>query len=245
MPVPYPNDTGNLSRITAHFTEIKELLGSMVPAPCVDRRVIRLLQKLKAVQEKHEFIMAGGTALALQIGHRVSVDIDLFTPRRFSTQTLFQEVERLKLRPLVQQESEGTLTVLLNGVQTSFLHYPYPFVQDIVHQDGIALAGVLDIAAMKVMAANQRGARRDFVDLYFILKDVPFRKVATTLVRRYGAHRINPINIGKSLIYFTDAETDPEPRFCGKLRPRWPEVKKFFKDNIRQMVLDLQSSVEP
>ena len=95
---------------------------------------------------------------------------------------------------------------------------------------------------MKVMAIAQRGAKRDFVDLYFILQDVPFRKIAGNMAQRYGADRINPVNIGKAIVYFNDADADPDPRFYGKKSADWNSIKIFVK-NMRQMVIDIQEVV--
>ena len=98
------------------------------------------------------------------------------------------------------------------------------------------LAGIADIASMKVIAVCQRGTKRDFVDLYFILKDMPFRSVAENMVKRFGRERVSPMVAGKSLVYFADGESDPDVRYGGKLRPSWDLVKGFFKRNVHQMV---------
>ncbi|MEK7828595.1 MAG: hypothetical protein AAB256_02295 [Deltaproteobacteria bacterium] len=96
---------------------------------------------------------------------------------------------------------------------------------------------------MKVMAIPQKGVKRDFVDLYFILQDVPFRKIAGNMAQKYGTDRINPVNIGKAIVYFDDAEIDPEHQYCGKENPDWNNIKKFFMKNVRQMVMDMQEAV--
>ena len=89
----------------------------------------KILLKLKGTIRAHHFILAGGTGLALQLGHRLSVDLDFFTNRPFNTEALFQKIKRLKLSPALQQEEEGTLTVMADGVKISFLHYAYPFIE--------------------------------------------------------------------------------------------------------------------
>lgn len=186
--------------------------------------------------------MAGGTGLALQIGHRMSADLDFFSERPFRTDKVFRDMEALGLSPIVQQEEEGTLTVLAKETKISFLHYPHPFIEPTSSAARVPVAHILDIASMKVMAIAQRGAKRDFVDLFFILQDLPFRKVAENLVRRFGKERINPVHIGKALVFFDDADGDPDPVYCGKKRPGWKTVKTFFTKNVRQMVLDLENA---
>jgi len=106
------------------------------------------------------------------------------------------------------------------------------------------VAGLGDIAAMKIIAISQRGKKRDFVDLYFILQRVPILKITQVLIGRYGKERINPVHIGKSLVYFNDAEDDPDPEFCAGVKIKWPDVKKFFKAQVRQIVLDIHGAVE-
>jgi hypothetical protein len=105
--------------------------------------------------------------------------------------------------------------------------------------EGARIAGLLDIAAMKVIAISQRGTRRDFIDLYCILQEMPFHKVADHLVKRFGKERINAVNIGKSFTYFSDAESDPDPQYLKGKTVRWETAKEFFKQHVKQMVLDI------
>lgn len=211
---------------------------------CLSPQAQKLLGILKGIAHKYNFTLAGGTALALQIGHRVSVDFDFFSEKQFSTDVLYRELQKAGLKPIIQQETEGTLTAMVNEVKVSMFHYPYSFLDKKAHWKGIDIAGIIDIAAMKVMAITQRGAKRDFVDLYFILKDIPFRKIAENMIKRYGADRLNPVNIGKAIIYFNDADIDPDPQYCGKEKHDWKDIKKVFVKNVRQMVMDIQEAVD-
>lgn len=101
------------------------------------------------------------------------------------------------------------------------------------------VAGILDIASMKVIAISQRGTKRDFIDLYVILQEVPFHKIAEHMINRFGKERINPLHIGKSLVYFSDAESNPEPEYVKGKEIKWDKIKKFFKGHAKQFVLDL------
>ncbi|MBI3013012.1 MAG: nucleotidyl transferase AbiEii/AbiGii toxin family protein [Elusimicrobia bacterium] len=202
-----------------------------------------LLKKLKEMIVDGRFVLAGGTALALQLGHRTSEDLDFFTRHTFSTEKTFQKLKRLRLELKIVQEENQTLSVLIQDVKVSLFNYPYPFTGIQPKFLGVPLANVLDIASMKIIAACQRGTKRDFVDLYFILQDIPFRKVAENMIERYGKERINPIVVGKSLVYFNDADGDPEPSYIVKNRPSWENIKTFFKNNIQQIVLDIQNAI--
>lgn len=205
-------------------------------------RALQVLNALKSVVRDHEFVLAGGTAAALQLGHRRSVDFDLFTRRRFSNDAILREIRSLDLMPQVLQEDKDTLTITIDQVKTSFFRYHYPFLQKAIDRKGVPVAGLIDIAGMKVLAIVQRGAKRDFVDLYFILRDTPFARIAANMKERFGPERINPVAIGKALVYFGDAESDPEPEYIGKKKD-WKQIKKYFMDHVQQFVLDLHKAL--
>lgn len=209
---------------------------------CLPQNTQDLLKKLDKLARAHDLVLAGGTGLALQIGHRISVDLDYFTQKKFSTEKVFQELKQLGIRPEIQEESEGSITVLAEGTKLSVFHYPYPFVEKYKNADGSPVAGIIDIASMKIIAISQRGAKRDFFDLYFILQTTPFWKIAENMIKRFEHDRINPLHIGKSLVFFDDAEQDPDPNFTGQDNPTWNIVKKFFRKNVQQMVLDLEKA---
>jgi hypothetical protein len=97
---------------------------------------------------------------------------------------------------------------------------------------------------MKIIAISQRGTKRDFIDLYCILQEIPFHRIADHAVRRFGRERINSLHIGKSLVNFSDAETHPEPAFTKGRAVKWEPVKKFFRQHIKQLVLDLDNAVK-
>ena len=212
---------------------------------CIPAQALSLVKSLPLILESYDFVLAGGTALALQIGHRLSVDLDFFAEESFSTEVLYQELVGAGFDPAVFQEERDTLTVSINETKISFSKYPYYFLEKIRSWKKIPVAGVVDIAAMKLVAIAQRGAKRDFVDLYFIAQDIPFFRIAENAVLRYGKNRINPVHIGKSLVYFADAESDPEPQYVGKRRPTWAAIKEFFVKHVRQMVFDLESAKLP
>lgn len=198
-----------------------------------------LLIQLRPVIDKHEFILIGGTALALLIGHRKSVDFDFHTTDTFSNSQLFDEITDTGVSTQLISEAEDTLIVTCDSIKTSF------FASDRLVAvgglfDTIPLAQIEDIAAMKLLAISQRGAKRDFFDLYFILKDVPFHKIAAKLMQIYGNARINPVHIGKSLVYFSDAEADPEPDFMTGFETSWDDVKRFLREHVKQFSQDLE-----
>ncbi|HOC37784.1 MAG TPA: nucleotidyl transferase AbiEii/AbiGii toxin family protein [Thermodesulfobacteriota bacterium] len=220
------------------------VVGECLHQRCIPAQTLTILSALKTVLTGQHFLLAGGTALTLYLGHRISADLDFFSEQPFSTDQLYRRIEHEGLQPVVIQEDESTLTCTVAETKVSFFHYPYPFIDEKTEWEGVELAGVLDIAAMKMIAVAQRGAKRDFVDLYFVARDVPFRKIAENAVHRFGPNRINPVHMGKSLVYFSDAELDPDPQYCCADLPSWNSIKQFFTKSIHQLVFDLQRAKE-
>lgn len=206
---------------------------------CFPQEGVKVLKQLKSIIKSHCFILAGETAAAIQIGHRISEDLDFFTVQSFSTEDVINEIKQKKIRFSLLQEERNTLTVILGNTKVSFFSYPYPFIEKPISWEGISVANLTDIASMKILAISQRGAKRDFVDLYFILHLIPFVKIADNMIQRFGPDRINPVHIGKSLVYFQDAETDPDPLYCVGYETDWQTIKKFFIKHVQQLALDI------
>ena len=195
---------------------------------CVPEPAQKLAAKLFPAISEFGFVLAGGTGIALQLGHRISIDFDLFAPPGAFPNRLLDRVSGLSSAVQVIQDKHDTLDVLLDGIKCSFFSYPYAFSPARVRFNGIPLAEVLDIAAMKLIAIAQRGAKKDFIDLYVVLREHSFESVFDNALRRFGRQSMNPLHIGKSLVYFSDAELDPDPTFVGEPIP-WPSVEDFFQ----------------
>jgi hypothetical protein len=159
------------------------------------------------------FYLAGGTALALQLGHRTSLDLDLFSERPWLLDPMLAGLRAVG-PTVVDREAEGTLVGTVSGVRISLFHYPFLLVDPpLVAEAGLPLAGLRDIAAMKLVAVGQRGSRKDFVDLYFLGRaGVDVAQALEALAHKMPGVEHNPVHIARSLAYFTDAESEPEPR---------------------------------
>ena len=185
-------------------------------------------------------VLAGGTALALQIGHRVSVDFEFFTDREVELAAVVQTMQATSAEVRVLKLEPGTAVMMVGGVKVSLFQYPYPFVEPMELFSGATVAGTIDIAGMKLIAIMQRGAKRDFVDLYTVLKATPFRVVAHNVLQRFGPTLIEPVIIGKALAWFADADAQPDPMYLGKPL-QWSAIKRFFRSSVPQFVLDLEA----
>ena len=176
--------------------------------------------------------LAGGTALALQVGNRRSVDLDFFTTDRdFDEKKLLANfIGNQNWQTDV--EEKNTIYGVFCGAKVSFIAYPF-FVpkQDFIKYGSIKILRPIDIAVMKIIAVSQRGRKRDFFDLYWCAKNIePLNSLIRKLKDQYPsvAHDYN--HILKSLVYFEDAESDPEPEIY--FNTKWPEIKDFFETEI-------------
>jgi len=172
--------------------------------------------------------LAGGSALALQAGHRRSVDLDFFSRRKdIDTEDLLRNFYGNK-NWLVDIRGKNTVYGKLFGVKVSFIAYPFFIPKEIPKQYGfIRILPEIDIAAMKVIAISQREKKRDFFDLYWCVKNIkPLEDIVRRLKIQYPSVAHDYHHILKSLVYFDDAESDPEPKIYLKIS--WKEVKRFF-----------------
>jgi predicted nucleotidyltransferase component of viral defense system len=193
------------------------------------------LELLGKIPEIKQFYLAGGTALALQIGHRYSVDLDFFTDRKFSTSKF---LKKLLAHPncAKQSMSKGTLYVTLNNVSSSFIVYLYPLIDESISSSwGIQLASIVDIGAMKINAIGGRGYRRDFIDLYFLAQIRPLPVIWEDFKKRYEGTGLSTFHVKKSLTYFVDAEKDPMPKMIKRVD--WKKVREFFEKETESLEL--------
>ncbi len=192
----------------------------------IEKRTHSSLEILKTRGVIEGFYLAGGTALALHLGHRISYDLDFFSELEFNPDKLVMELKESGSFE-VDIVKKDTVSGFFNGVKLSFFYYPYRLLSDFKYYDGIKIAGISDIGCMKIVAVVNRGAKRDFVDLYFICKEVfSLGELIGFYEKKYGDISSSLINIKKGLVYFDDADMDEMPRMIKKVR--WSDVKRYF-----------------
>jgi len=193
--------------------------------PQGSRKLLKNMTGIKS-REINGWTLAGGTGLALQLGHRISNDFDFFRPDKVKLRNLQNELMRIGPYEILN-EDENTLSVILNKVKMSFFITREPFLFKAIPYHFFKLAGINDIALMKLLAVSQRGSRKDFVDLYMILRgDISLREYLEMLPKKYGAEKVNAYHILKSLAYLEDAEREPMPRML--IPFDWNECRNFF-----------------
>lgn len=183
------------------------------------------------------FYLAGGTAAALFLGHRISMDLDFFGPGSFDSALLVEllaEVGRFRLDRIAPDTLLGDLA----GVKISFFRYRYPLVAEPIIALGVKVADLQDIAAMKLDAVSRRGTKRDFVDLFFIAQSgISLAVALDQYQRKYAGFDVNVIHVVKSLTYFADAELDPPPQMLTSFS--WEKTKRFFENEAKSLLSTL------
>lgn len=194
----------------------------------VSKPLIDLLRQLMQLDVLDSFYLVGGTALALHYGHRVSVDLDLFTHEPFDSVRLSERlIDDFHLAEAVVETN--TVLGLINGIKTDFIAHRYPLVGEVVETDGVRLLAAEDIAAMKLNAIANRGSKKDFWDLYELLQYFELEALFQFYAQKYPAGSL--WNIEKSLAYFDDAEAEPDP--VDLLGRTWAEVKATIQQANR------------
>jgi hypothetical protein len=176
------------------------------------------------------FYLAGGTGLALQLGHRRSHDLDFFSDRIFNPDSILARISANK----VFFTELGTVHCELRGIRISFLYYNVPLIQPPLPWRGIKIAHYKDIVAEKVKTISQRGSKKDFIDLYAILKlKGSIKEVCELFKNRFKALDMNYYHVLKSLIFFEDAEQEPSPLMLLSGEDwKWEKIKAFFLNNV-------------
>lgn len=180
------------------------------------------------------FYLAGGTACAVHLGHRISNDLDFFSKDDFSHFEV-QNSLRNSGHFLTDYSDSQTLIGRFNKVKISFFHYDYPLIGETYHFLNLRISSLEDIGCMKIDAISSRGSKRDFVDLYFILKkfNLGLKEFFKYFEEKYGKENYNIYHILKSLVYFEDAERDTGLNMLDQFS--WENVKIFFIEQIKRL----------
>ena len=193
---------------------------------------LAVLKKLMLHVSLSDFYLVGGTALALQIGHRISVDIDLFSEKEFSAEDLFRELKTMDAVEVIGMDKH-TLNLTIEDCKTDIIRFNYPLLEKILNEDGIRMLHKKDIAAMKLSAIANRGSKKDFFDLFFLLKEYPLNEILGFYTHKFGNR--DKFHIYKSLTFFNDAEMDPDPIML--IKTTWLEVKSNIQNEVKKLLL--------
>ncbi|OQX78760.1 MAG: hypothetical protein B6D61_04755 [Bacteroidetes bacterium 4484_249] len=200
----------------------------MLQYQAVEPATLELLKELMSKSYLDRFSLVGGTALALHLGHRISVDIDLFTLDDFNSDELLTDLSTdfNTIKPLVK--TKNSLLLELDGIRTDLIKFNYPF-QKIIIKDDIRLLSLEDIAPMKLDAITGRGKKKDFFDLFYLLQNFTLPELLDLYQQKY--HHSTLFHVIKSLTWFEDAEIDTEPLVIDK-SVTWKIVKSKIAKTV-------------
>lgn len=199
----------------------------------INKKTKLVLEKIEKSKFIKDFYLAGGTALAIQLGHRESIDLDFFSRQNFSVSDLEKELSSIGKYVLNKKDSR-TLDGVLDGVKISFFHYGYDLIYPLINFNSIKIADERDIACMKLDAISSRGSKKDFIDIYFLLEKYSLSELISFFEKKYKNIEYNKLHILKSLAYFADAEDEPVPVMIKNIE--WDEVKRKIIEEARKIV---------
>ena len=202
----------------------------MLHLETIEPKTLELLRKLQSLSIFEHSRLVGGTALALQLGHRKSIDLDMFGTIDASPEEI-QDACKEAGEIEISKKSKKINIYWVDGIKVDCVNYPFEWLDDCQIIDGIRLASVNDIAAMKISAIINRGTKKDFIDIYFLLKELSLNHILDLYDQKYpdGSRFIAM----KSLTYFEDAESDPMPYIFSDIT--WDEVKVSIIDEVRKL----------
>lgn len=199
----------------------------------LDKKRLELLPLFKNF--KKDFYLGGGTALALQIGHRDSIDFDFFKEEEIATQKLFDNLEEFFTghHLLKVQEERSTLGLIIDdSVKLSFFSYRYQLVKELIDEENLKLASMEDIGCMKLSAIIGRASNKDYIDLYYILQSVALEDLLEKAAKKFPDLDRNLIL--KSLVYFEDIGLEPI-MFKNNHRVDFEKVEKFLEKKVKEL----------
>jgi predicted nucleotidyltransferase component of viral defense system len=171
------------------------------------------------------FNLVGGTALALKIGHRNSIDIDLFGNSEIDTDLFIEKLNNYG-EVIVTQNTKNILITKINDIKVDFVNYKYPLLTDFIVTENIRMLSTKDIAAMKLNAITGRGSKKDFIDLYFLLKEFTLPEILSFYEEKYKDGSV--FLVEKSLTYFSDADEQLQPKMLKDFN--WENCKKTITE---------------
>ena len=189
-----------------------------------------LLRRIQSQAAFADTRLVGGAALALHFGHRTSIDLDLFGSWK-PLPPLELALSNCAARVMKTGGEESLQFFTVDDVKIDCVTYPYKWLRPAVVSDGIRLADIPDIAAMKLAAATNRGTRKDFVDVYFLLRKYSLRQMLDWYAEKYPDG--NDYLVLRSLVYFDDAELEPMPNMLAPVE--WKSVTKAIESAVREL----------
>lgn len=194
----------------------------MLQTRTVEPRTLELLKQLMRFSEIRPFYLVGGTALALQLGHRKSIQKPILLD------LLYEEFDIS-----IDMEGDNMIISYLNNVKVDFVKMSYPVLFPTLEIEGVRMLEIRDIAPMKLKAITQRGSKKDFFDIYFLLEELPLELMLELFKKKFTQYEI--FHVVKSLTYFQDAEQYADP-VVFDTTVTWENVKKKITQAVKELI---------
>jgi predicted nucleotidyltransferase component of viral defense system len=205
----------------------------------LDKNQLEILPRLKIISN-YNLYLAGGTALALQLGHRTSVDLDFFTPEHFDSNKLYKDLEKEFGNNIKNiGEEKDTLFIKIFDVDLSFFWYQYKLIDKTEVFENVNLASLKDISAMKLLAITGRPAVRDYIDIFYLLKEFRISEIFDFADEKYPT--FNDYLALRALTYFDEVTEVEGKRPIKVLDPdfSWNKAKKFIFEEVKKNQLGM------
>lgn len=195
----------------------------MLHKETIDTATLELLKRLMGDERLQDFVLVGGTSLALQMGHRISIDLDLFTEKEFEADELREYLER-NYRLQTDYLAFATVKGEIDGVQVDCIAHAYPWLKPFVLEEGVRLASLEDICAMKLNAIAGNGTRiKDFVDVAYLSSMFSLEQMLKFYEEKYHANPIMPL---KGIVYFADINKNAPVKMANGKPLDWKSIEK-------------------
>ena len=184
---------------------------------------IEIFNNLANLEWISRFYLAGGTAIALRLGHRKSYDFDFFTNESIHELDILHELSNLGKVKIITQ-TDNIIHCFLDDFEVSFFKVKYPLLFETENFIHLKIASLTDLLLMKLQAISGRGTRKDFVDLYYLLKIYELGDISHLYEQKYGIKFQSDVHLHKALVYFVDAEKRAMPQLFDNTK--WDDIKK-------------------
>jgi len=202
----------------------------MLQTHTIESSTLDILKRLQHVPELANTRLVGGSAIALYIGHRHSIDIDLFgLIEHHDIVLLLNELGFDSF--FIDLNIRNIKHLRINNVKVDIVNYNYKWIEPAVEANGLRIAGLKDISAMKLNAITGRGSKKDFIDLYFLLKKFSLKEMLEFYKEKYPGNSL--FMVVKSLSYFEDAEKNDMPLMLENVN--WEKIKNQIKNEILKL----------
>ena len=202
----------------------------MLQTQTVVPELMELLKKIMSEKLFSDFNLVGGTSLALQMGHRNSIDIDLFGNSEINSELFIEKLSEFG-EVKVSQSTKNILITKINDVKVDFVNYKYPLLSECLFLENIRMLSTKDFAAMKLNAIAGRGSKKDFVDLYFLLSEFSLEEILLFYEKKYMDGSI--FMVQKSLTYFSDADDQQQPQMFVDFN--WESCKQKIIEEVLKL----------